>query len=125
MDTVFPPSVVFKCLADETRARLAVLLARSGELCVCELTASLGESQPKISRHLATLRSAGLLSDRRDGSWVHYRINSAAPAWVFKVLESTYAGNVPWMAEAERRLPPPGQRRSELNCGARQMEHGR
>ena len=51
------PTTVFKCLADETRVRIALLIAREGELCVCELTCALDESQPKISRHLAMLRT--------------------------------------------------------------------
>ena len=59
------PASLFKCLADETRTRISLLIAREGELCVCELTAALEQSQPKISRHLAQLRASGLL-DRVD-----------------------------------------------------------
>ena len=47
------PTTVFKCLADETRVRLMLLITREDELCVCELTCALDESQPKVSRHLA------------------------------------------------------------------------
>lgn len=50
---------VFKCQADYTRVRLMLLITREEELCVCELTCALDESQPKVSRHLAQLRSAG------------------------------------------------------------------
>ena len=49
------PPLLCKALADETRARIALLVAREGELCVCELVGALGESQPKVSRHLAQL----------------------------------------------------------------------
>lgn len=63
------PTTVFKCLADDTRVRTMMLITREGELCVCELTCALNESQPKISRHLAQLRTCGLLSDRRQGQW--------------------------------------------------------
>ena len=59
------PTTVFKCLADETRVRLMLLITREDELCVCELTCALDESQPKVSRHLAQLRNCGLLEDRR------------------------------------------------------------
>ena len=52
------PTTVFKCLADDTRVRTMLLITREGELCVCELTCALNESQPKVSRHLAQLRSA-------------------------------------------------------------------
>ncbi len=66
----FPPLQLFKNLSDETRLCLVLLLREKGELCVCELTSILKESQPKISRHLALLRDAGLLIDRRDGKWI-------------------------------------------------------
>lgn len=69
------PAEVFKCLADETRVRATLLIVDQGELCVCELMCALADSQPKISRHLAQLRSAGLLLDRRQGQWVYYRLN--------------------------------------------------
>jgi ArsR family transcriptional regulator, arsenate/arsenite/antimonite-responsive transcriptional repressor len=63
---------LFKALADRTRLRILALLA-VGEVCVCDLHDSLGEPQPKVSRHLAYLRRAGLVSARKDGLWVHYR----------------------------------------------------
>lgn len=64
---------VFQALADRTRLRILGLLAE-GELCVCYFVEILGEPQPKISRHLAYLRRAGLVSARREGKWMHYRI---------------------------------------------------
>ena len=66
-------SRLFKALADETRLRIVALLAH-GELCVCHLEEALGLSQPKVSRHLATLRAAGVVEDRREGTWVYYRL---------------------------------------------------
>ncbi|MGB4073466.1 metalloregulator ArsR/SmtB family transcription factor [Pseudomonas sp.] len=80
------PASLFKCLADETRTRISLLIAREGELCVCELTAALEQSQPKISRHLAQLRASGLLEDRRAGQWVYYRLHPQLPAWVGQTL---------------------------------------
>ena len=64
---------VFKACADETRLRLLVLLAER-ELCVCELVDVLEMPQGKISRHLAVLRRAGLVADRRDGTWICYSL---------------------------------------------------
>ncbi|MCY1545728.1 Arsenic resistance transcriptional regulator ArsR1 [compost metagenome] len=97
------PVDVFKALADDTRTRIALLVAREGELCVCELTAALSLSQPKISRHLAQLRNAGLLSDRRQGQWVYYRLHPQLPAWVSTLLEQALAANTAWlMADVER-----------------------
>nr|AAC69642.1 ArsR [Pseudomonas aeruginosa PAO1] len=86
------PAEVFKCLADETRVRATLLIVDQGELCVCELMCALADSQPKISRHLAQLRSAGLLLDRRQGQWVYYRLNPALPAWIHEVLQVTLRG---------------------------------
>jgi len=83
------PEPFFKTLGDATRLRLLVLLSREGELCVCELTHALGEIQPKISRHLALLREAGVVLDRRQGQWVYYRLNSDLPAWAQSVIRAT------------------------------------
>ncbi|GLR08784.1 transcriptional regulator [Mixta theicola] len=84
------PLQLFKNLSDETRLSLVLLLREKGELCVCELTSMLKESQPKISRHLALLRDAGLLIDRRDGKWVYYRLSPHMPAWAAAVIEQAY-----------------------------------
>src|SRR5437773_9949770 len=66
------PAFLFKTLSDPTRLRLLNLLAE-GETCVCELTDTLRMVQPKVSRHLARLKRAGLVDARRDGKWMHYR----------------------------------------------------
>lgn len=66
-------AALFMALADETRLRLLNLM-RDGEVCVCFFTEALGLSQPKVSRHLAYLRNAGIVGARRDGKWMHYRI---------------------------------------------------
>jgi ArsR family transcriptional regulator len=83
----------FPTLADPTRLRCLLLLASEGELCVCELTHALDESQPKISRHLATLREAGIVSDRREGLWIHYRINPELPVWAREILNTASRAN--------------------------------
>ena len=76
----------FKCLSDETRLNLVTLVTENKELCVCDLTEKLQLSQPKISRHLALLRSSGLLQDRRQSQWVYYSINPQLPTWCHDVL---------------------------------------
>jgi ArsR family transcriptional regulator len=64
---------VLQALGDPTRLRLLNLL-RGGEICVCYFVEILGEPQPKVSRHLAYLRRAGLVDVRREGKWMHYRL---------------------------------------------------
>jgi len=72
-----------------------MLIQQEGELCVCELMEALQESQPKISRHLAQLRKFNLLSDRRQGQWVFYRINPSLPNWAADILNTTSAAHLP------------------------------
>ena len=66
---------VFRALGDENRLRLLERL-REGEQCVCDLSDSLGASQPLLSFHLKTLKEAGLVTDRREGRWVYYALNT-------------------------------------------------
>jgi len=84
--------LLFKALADTTRLRCLVLLVETDELCVCELGHALGLAQPKVSHHLAALRKAGLVLDRKSGLWVYYRINPQLPEWVNAVIHTTAAG---------------------------------
>ena len=81
----------FMALADKTRLRLLNLM-RNEEICVCFFTEVLDESQPKISRHLAYLRNAGLVEARRDGKWMHYRIIEPENDVAQKVLRETLEG---------------------------------
>ena len=91
------PVQFYKCLADETCLRSMLLIQQEGELCVCELTEALDESQPKVSRHLAQLRECGLLVDRRQGQWVFYDINPGLAAWAKLILVETSQGNTLFM----------------------------
>ncbi len=75
-----------KILSDETRLRILLLLVKCDELCVCQLTEVLKLSQPKISRHLAVMREADLLRDRKSGLWVYYHLNDEQPSWVYDAL---------------------------------------
>lgn len=65
---------IFKALADETRLRIVALLA-NGELCVCDLMVVLSLPQSTVSRHLSYLKNTGWVLDRRQGIWMHYRLN--------------------------------------------------
>ena len=87
------PLEFFKSVADDTRLRCLLLLAEKKELRVSDITEALGESQPKVSRHLAHLRGNGLLQDRRQGQSVYYRLHPELPGWVSAVLEQTAEAN--------------------------------
>lgn len=69
----YNPEMLFKALADRTRLRLINLISDQ-ELCVCFFVEVMQTNQPKISRHLAYLRRAGIVATRRDGKWIHYRL---------------------------------------------------
>lgn len=84
---------LFLALADKTRLRLLNLM-REDEVCVCFFTEVLGESQPKVSRHLSYLRNAGIVSARRDGKWIHYRIEEPKDSFAALVLSDT----LQWLA---------------------------
>ena len=86
------PLLFFKALSDATRLRSIVLLATSGELCVCELAYALKLQQPKISHHLGALRKAGLVSDRKAGLWTYYRIGPDLPDWAKRIIEAAVHG---------------------------------
>jgi ArsR family transcriptional regulator, arsenate/arsenite/antimonite-responsive transcriptional repressor len=82
----FTPDVigVFHALSDETR--LAVLdMLRAGERCVCDLQDAVGAAQSRLSFHLKVLKDAGLVTDRREGRWAYYSLNSA------RIAEATAA----------------------------------
>ena len=81
---------LFKNLSDETRLGIVLLLREKGELCVCDFCTALDESQPKIFRHLAMLRESGLLLDRKQGKWVHYRLSPHIPSWAAQVIEQAW-----------------------------------
>lgn len=108
---------LYAALAHPTRLRCVLLLREAGERCVCELTEALGAAQPHVSRHLAHLRQVGLVSDRRQGLWIHYRLHPDLPAWVRDVLEATARGmgdNAPYVGS-----PAPGPfpgRAKALRC---------
>lgn len=78
---------IFKGLSDETRLMILGVLIKHGEQCVCAFEEGLGISQSKASRHLRYLYNVGLLDDRRDGTWIYYRIKERPSAELRKLLK--------------------------------------
>ena len=85
----------FHALSDETRLELLSLLSH-GERCVCDLTEALGAAQSRLSFHLKTLKTAGLVSDRREGRWVYYTLNpdvlEGAAAFIAEIRSAERSG---------------------------------
>ncbi|MDR3727831.1 MAG: metalloregulator ArsR/SmtB family transcription factor [Terracidiphilus sp.] len=84
----------FQALGDNTRLRLLNLMGEQ-EICVCYFVEVLEQGQPKISRHLAYLRRAGIVEARRDGKWMHYRIVMPPNPGAAQILHQTLA----WLQE--------------------------
>ncbi|HEY1985424.1 MAG TPA: metalloregulator ArsR/SmtB family transcription factor [Terracidiphilus sp.] len=84
----------FQALGDKTRLRLLNLMG-DREICVCYFVEILAQGQPKISRHLAYLRSAGIVESRREGKWMHYRVVMPPSSGAAQVLRQTLA----WLGE--------------------------
>lgn len=80
------PLELFKALSDDTRLKCVLLLQLHGAACVCDLMTALNLDQPKISRHLASLRRMGLLQDERKGKWVYYQLHPELPAWAKDIV---------------------------------------
>jgi len=101
----FDKQAFFSALADRTRLRLLNLM-RDDEVCVCFFVEILKTNQPKISRHLAYMRRAGIVSTRRQGSWMHYRIVEPPDADAARVLKDTlsWLSNDPEMQKDRHRL---------------------
>ena len=87
---VLRPEGLFRALADETRLRILHLIGEQ-EVCVCYFVEALDVGQPKISRHLAYLRKAGLVETRRDGKWIHYRLASLKDPKAERMLKDAIA----------------------------------
>jgi len=103
-----------RAVAEPTRLRLLVLCAR-GELTVSELTQILGQSQPRVSRHLKLLCEAGLLDRFREGSWVFYRLSQSSPASALaRHLVEACGDSDPTIALDLQRLAATKQQRADL-----------
>jgi len=87
---------LFKALADETRLRILNLVEHR-EVCVCQIVEALGLGQSKVSRHLAHLRNAGLVNDRREGLWIYYSLAQPCGRLHEQVVE--------WLRRAKDEVP--------------------
>jgi ArsR family transcriptional regulator len=85
------PHALLAALADPTRLAALRVLRDGREHCVCDLMRQLGVSQSRMSRHMATLRQAGLVADRRDAQWVRYRLAPALLPAVRRLLDAALA----------------------------------
>lgn len=108
--TPFDVERFFQALGDMTRLRLLNLMGDQ-EICVCYFVEILGQGQPKISRHLAYLRSAGIVSARREGKWMHYRIVMPPHIGAAQILRQTLA----WLKE-EKAMQADRARLSRACC---------
>jgi ArsR family transcriptional regulator len=108
--STFNIELFFQALGDNTRLRLLNLMGDQ-EICVCFLVEILGQGQPKISRHLAYLRRAGIVDARRDGKWMHYRIVMPPNIGAAQVLRQTLA----WLKD-ERSMQADRSRLSKACC---------
>ncbi|MGA8743164.1 MAG: metalloregulator ArsR/SmtB family transcription factor [Terracidiphilus sp.] len=106
----FNIELFFQALGDNTRLRLLNLMGER-EICVCYFVEILGQGQPKISRHLAYLRRAGIVEARRDGKWMHYRIVMPPNIGATQVLRQTLA----WLKE-DRAMQADRARLSKACC---------
>jgi ArsR family transcriptional regulator len=105
--------LLFKALADRTRLRLLNLMG-ADEVCVCFFVEVLRANQPKISRHLAYLRRAGVVSARREGKWMHYRIVEPADAHVARVFREVCA----WLMD-DKEMQRDRARLAQVCCAPR------
>ncbi len=113
--TTFDKELFFRALADRTRLRLLSLMGKD-EVCVCFFVEILKTSQPKISRHLAYLRRAGIVGARREGPWMHYRIVEPSDKDAARVLDETLT----WLAN-DREIRGDRQRLVKLCCSPKQL----
>jgi ArsR family transcriptional regulator len=100
----FDKELFFRALADRTRLRLLNLM-QADEVCVCFFVEILKTNQPKVSRHLAYMRRAGIVGARREGPWMHYRIvepSDADAALVLKEVLSWLANDQEMQRDRER-----------------------
>ena len=106
-------AALFKTLSEPVRLRIVYLLLETGELCVCDLVETLGLSQSVVSRHLAYLRNNGLVTTRREGVWVYYRIVEGCCEPLFEHIRQCGADNNEMLADVARLKATAQQKR----CG--------
>lgn len=118
----------FKALSDETRLQMMTLLLEREELCVCDFVGALGLTQSKASRHLRYLYHAGLVEDRREGLWMHYRLSprlSAERATIVDALSRAVGAEQKrdlrqrleaWLALKDQKGTPEGEKSQAEAC---------
>jgi ArsR family transcriptional regulator len=106
---------LFRALADPTRLRLLNLISE-GEICVCYFVQVLDAPQPKISRHLAYLRRAGIVNARREGKWMHYGLRWPAESCAANILRATIAA-----LKQDKELQRDLQRLNRACCGSQSL----
>jgi ArsR family transcriptional regulator len=109
-EKTFDMELLFRALADKTRLRLLNLIGRD-EVCVCYFVEVLKTPQPKISRHLAYLRRAGIVGARRQGKWMHYRVITPNDPRAAHMLKNVWD----WMAN-DREMKKERERLLHLCC---------
>ncbi|MGY0219987.1 metalloregulator ArsR/SmtB family transcription factor [Endozoicomonadaceae bacterium StTr2] len=98
------PTEFFKILSDNTRLRILMLIEDEKELCVSDLADVMQEIQPKISRHLAQMRSLKVLDVRRQGQQMFYRLADDLPLWAAQVLQTVRMGQPGYINTEKKRL---------------------
>ena len=111
MKQKFPLERLFRALADPTRLRLINLVAKQ-EVCVCYFVEVIGVPQPKISRHLAYLRRAGIVAARREGKWMHYKLVMPSDPHAAAILSATVDA-----LREDKELQRDSQRLNKACCG--------
>jgi ArsR family transcriptional regulator, arsenate/arsenite/antimonite-responsive transcriptional repressor len=106
---------LFRALADPTRLRLLNLMSEQ-ELCVCYFTEVIDAPQPKISRHLAYLRRAGVVAARREGKWMHYRLTMPQDSDAAAILKSTVRA-----LKADKDMQRDRERLDRACCGPKSL----
>src|SRR5947209_19969414 len=110
-----PLDQLFRALGDPTRLRLINLMSEQ-EICVCYFIEVIGAPQPKISRHLAYLRKAGIVAARRDGKWMHYRLTLPQNTHAASILQGTIKA-----LKQDRQMLRDWERLNRACCGPRSL----
>ena len=97
---------IFQILSKDIRLRALLLLSKEQELCLCELEHALNIEQPKISRHMASMKKANLVTPRRAAQWVYYSINPKLASWQTQIINAAINGtqNDPQIKQDHQRL---------------------
>lgn len=110
------PLQLFKCLSDDTRLQIMVLIQHQGELCVGELVDALESSQPKVSRHLASLRDCQLLDIRKSGQWVFYRVHDDLRPWANQIICQAVDASEDVLEQLKSRLKLVNEPQRKIAC---------